>query len=105
MGQFQIVENKGRSAKQGVPYLLDIQSDAVSILDTRIVAPMRRKEDYPAAPISRVHIILTVENMDYIAFISEMAAVPINLLGDIAGDAGQFRTEIIAAVDFLFTGF
>ena len=108
MAQFDIVENRGRSAKTGVPYLLDIQSDAVSILETRIVAPLRRKKDYPAEPISKLHIIITIDNIDnidYIAFISEMAAIPGSLLGDIVGNAGRFRTDIITAIDLLFTGF
>ena len=105
MNQFDIVTNKGNSSRNGVPYLMVIQSDSVSALETRIVVPLRTVDAYNSNTIKIIHIPLSVDGSTYIACISEMAAVPLPLLGDTIGNAEYLRTEITAAVDLMFTGF
>ena len=105
MAQFDISINNNQSSKTDVPYLMDIQSDSVSILGTRIVVPLRKVENFIDKTISRIHISIEVGNKEYRAFISEMAAIPTGLIGSTVINGVHKRTEIIAAIDLLFTGF
>lgn len=105
MAQFDISKNNRRSGKDEIPYLMDIQSDSVSILGTRIVVPLRKATNFIDKTISKIHIPVKIENKEYVAFISEMAAIPTGMIGSTITNEAIRRTEIIAAIDLLFTGF
>ena len=105
MALFDISINNNRSSKADVPYLMDIQSNSISMLGTRIVVPLRKAADFVDKTISRIHISIEVKDKVYIAFISEMAAIPTGMIGSTVTNEAIKRTEIIAAIDLLFTGF
>jgi len=104
MNQFDICLNNSKS-KREVPYLLNLQSNPMDVLPTIIVAPIRKSSHCSNQKISRLHITMKVNDSEYIAFISEMAAIPVQLPGKIIDNASIHRQEIINAVDLLFTGF
>ena len=54
---------------------------------------------------SKIHVSIKVENNEYIAFISEMAAIPSGMMDPTITNGTSRRTEIISAIDLLFTGF
>ena len=105
MAQFDISKNINQSSKSEVPYLMDIQSDPVSILETRIVVPLRKADSFADSAISKIHIPIEIENEKYFAIISEMAAIPSGRIGSVIANGANLRTEIISAIDLLFTGF
>jgi len=105
MAQFDISKNNSKTSKNDVPYIMEIQSESVSILDTRIVVPLRKAENNLDKMISKIHVSIEVGNKKYIAFISEMAAIPSGIMSSAISNGGLKRTEIIAAIDLLFTGF
>lgn len=105
MKQYDIVINKNKTTQKNVPYLLVLQSDSISILPLRIVAPIRNAGIYEYKTINKLHLPLQIKGVDYIAFISEMAAIPINLAGDTIARVREMRTEISSAIDLIFTGF
>ncbi|MBB6479803.1 CcdB family protein [Spirochaeta isovalerica] len=102
--QFHLYTNKGKSSGE-TPLLLDLQTPFLSDLATRIVAPVRKKTKTEAILISKIHIPFILDNQEYTAYISEMAAVPVKYLGEEKGSLESLRTELIAAVDLIFTGF
>ncbi len=103
MGQFDIVINKNNT--KDVEYLIILQADEISELATRIVAPLRKAVNTKSQYISKIHIEIEINNQPYIAFISEMAAIPIHYLGDCIINLSHLRTEVTSAIDLLFTGF
>jgi len=105
MAQFDISLNNNPSSKADVSYLMDIQSDPVSILETRIVVPLRKAVNFSNKIISRIHISINIDNKEYIAFISELAAIPSSMIGSTVANGVHMRAEIISAIDLLFTGF
>lgn len=102
MNQFDITRP---ASKKNIPYLLILQADALDLLETRIVAPIRSENDFKNKSISKIHINITIDGNPYIAFISELAAIPVSFIGEAVGNARHLRTEIISAIDLLFTGF
>lgn len=105
MEQFDILSNKSKMSKKNVPYLINLQSDPMNILATRIVAPLRETLTCSDEILTKIHIPISINNKEYTIFISELAAIPSSLLGDNIINANFLRQEFIAALDLLFTGF
>ena len=104
MAQFDVYENPNEETSQTVPYLLDLQADLLDNLATRVVAPL-----VAAAMMGGAvkHLNPRFKVKDKVVFMStaELAGVPISALGKKVDSLREQRNEIIAALDFLFTGF
>lgn len=104
MAQFDVYENQNPETKATIPYLLDLQADLLDNLATRAVVPLitvaamskAAKNLNPQFKIKRITVIMST---------AELAGVHLHVLGDKVCSLKEHRTEIIAALDFLFTGF
>ncbi|GAK25772.1 CcdB family protein [Serratia liquefaciens] len=101
--QFTVYHNTHPTS--AYPYLLDVQSDLIDALSTRLVIPL-----YPMAkvrtPISaRLCPEIEVNGERYLAMTHEMASIRLSQIGDIAGSANEQRNQIKGAIDFLIDGF
>ena len=105
MAQFDIYENSIRESRSVTPYLLDMQSNSTSDLPTRVVVPLRERSLIPTATVTRLHLSIPVLGVEYVAFVSELAAIPVSSLGRKIDSAESYRTTLVAAIDLLFTGF
>jgi toxin CcdB len=104
MAQFRVYENTNRTTKQRVPYLLDIQSDLLDDLKTTVVIPLCLKSVMGQAAMTKLCPLLEIENNEFVALTSQLAGIDRKVLGKEIGDFSHYRTEIIAAVDFLISG-
>ena len=97
MGRFDLYR-----ARRG--WLLDVQSDLIALLTTRVVIPL-----WPAArapqPVRDLHPIFTIDGREFILLTHLMAAVPRAELGRPEGSLAHERDAITRALDLLFTGF
>nr|WP_241391614.1 CcdB family protein [Yersinia frederiksenii]ULG19956.1 hypothetical protein 49p1_00256 [Yersinia frederiksenii] len=85
MAQFFVYKNMARN-KQIYPYFIDIQSDFLNHLNTRLVIPLAHKQ--PAnSQVKVLSPILTVDQADCWMM-----------------DASHLRDELVAAIDFLILG-
>ncbi|QEN05337.1 plasmid maintenance protein CcdB [Thiospirochaeta perfilievii] len=105
MEQFDILYNKNKSSKNDVPYLINLQSDPMNILATTVVAPLRKTSKYSEQILTKLHIPITINNIDYTIFTSELASIPTNIIGDKVLNANYLRQDCTEAIDLLFTGF
>lgn len=99
MARFDVFENKN-----GAGYLLDVQSDLLSGLNTRIVVPLLPKTDTPA-PAQRLNPVFNIEGNEVVMATQYMAAVPEGELRSGIGCLADQQDEIAAALDMLFLGF
>lgn len=105
MARFDVFRNSGAHADD-VPYLLDVQSDLLNGLDTRVVIPLRRCDRFPVSRIPQR--LMPVFNIDGVACMLEtpkLAAVPQRLLKQTVCSLAGEQTAITGALDFLFQGF
>ena len=105
MAALTIHANPDPKSRKAIPFLLDIQNDLLSSMETRVVVPLYLKGAVALHPISRLTPVVTFQNKTYIAMVPELAGVARRSLGTPAGDLFSKRAEIIAALDLLFTGF
>lgn len=103
MAQFDIHGNLNSATRKIFPYLLDVQSDLLHIMSTRVVVPLivKKELDQPAKGLNPQFLI---EGIELIMDTPEIAGVPITILGPVVTSAASRRTEIIAALDLLFQG-
>lgn len=101
MAQFDVFRNP----RGGLyPLLLDIQADALSQLETRVVVPLAARARYTAVPIARASPIAEIGGVEYVLVVPLLAAIPRAALGAAIVSLASRRTDVIAAIDLLFTG-
>lgn len=105
MAQFSVHENPNPRTKGDVPCLLDVQSDVLSVLATRIVVPLYRPEVVHSKAMTRLTPPVKVGSKSLIAMVPEMAGIHQRDLGAVVGDLSSQRNEFLQAIDLLLTGF
>jgi toxin CcdB len=100
--QCDIHENRD-TATGSVPYLLDVQSDLLSHLHTRVVVPL-----IPAAQFgrraNRLHPAFIIGGAEFVLAPHLIAAIHISGLGKVVGSLADKRDVVIAAIDVLWSG-
>lgn len=105
MARFDVHANPGSHATT-TPYLLDVQSDLLNGLDSRMVIPLRRLEAFPKVRLStRLTPIFTINGEDLLLETPKMGAVPQRVLKAPVTSLTQEQEQITAALDFLFQGY
>jgi len=104
MAQFDVYRNSNPASHEAIPYLLDVQSDMLESLSTRVVVPLVRASAMGKAA-KYLNPLIAVEGVDLVMSTAELAGVPSCLLADKVLSLAHRRDEIIAALDFLFSGF
>jgi toxin CcdB len=104
MARFDVHENPNPATSPAAPYLLDVQSDLLDELATRVVVPLFHAETMGKAA-SYLNPVFTVNRTPVVMSTAEQAAVPITALGVKVDTLKEHRDEIIGALNFLLTGF
>jgi toxin CcdB len=104
MARFDVHRNPNPRSKDRIPYLLDIQAGVLESLATRLVVPLIPVADF-GAPIERLNPVVRLGNRNYVLATAEMAAVSKKSIGEKAGTLEAQSAAILAAVDFLISGF
>jgi toxin CcdB len=102
MAQFDVHRNP-EQVREDIPYVVDIQSDLLSDLPTRLVAPLVRANAF-GAPVGRLHPRFVVEHSPVIMLTTEIGVLPPRTLGGPVASLADHRHEIVAAIDMLITG-
>ena len=100
--QFDIHRNPDPASHTLAPYLLDIQTDLLDHLSTRVAVPLIRRNAMTVA--ERLHPIFTVEGHEVVMATADLAAIRRTDMGERVGSLAERRDDIVAAVDFLITG-
>jgi toxin CcdB len=104
MAQFDVYINPNPATKRAIPYLLDIQTDLLNNLATRVVIPLYTVSAMGKAA-KHLNLQFNVKRTTVVMSTAELAGVAVNSLGERVCSLKDHRNEIIAAIDFLVTGF
>ena len=83
---------------------MDVQSDLLSGLETRLVIPLLRSEELGKRSIRNLNPLVGVNGEVHFAMTQQMAAIPKVVLGDPIETVEFSRREILSSIDFLITG-
>lgn len=102
MAQFDVYRNLNRKTSKTVPYLLDVQTDFLDMLVTRVVVPLILADKVKGA--RRLNPEFVIEGRKVVMSALELAGISIRALGERVVSLKDQRSEIIAALDIVFTG-
>ena len=104
MPQFDVYRNDNPVTRARIPYLLDVQSDLLDPLATRVVVPLCRPEMLKGKLAERLNPVFEVEGRRMAMLTPEIAGVSRKILGERIGNLSDQRGPIIAALDLMVSG-
>lgn len=103
MPQFSVYKNKNPVTKVRVPYLLDVQSNLLSELETRVVVPLYTATAMKGKTLTVLTPTFEIEGKEYVAITPQLAGISRKELGAKVAELTACRDTIIAALDLLIT--
>jgi toxin CcdB len=100
MAQFDVF----KTGNAAFPLVLDIQSELLGSLATRIVVPLAARKRYGPKLITRLNPTAVIAGVEYVLVFQELSSFPSASLRDRVGSLTGRRAELIAAIDLLITG-
>lgn len=102
MARFDIYDNPGKN-KASIPYLVDVQSNVISGLATRIVIPLRAMAGFSSLVLpADLFPIISVNGEDYFLDTPQMGAIPLSEVKVKIGTAKAYQFDIQTALDRVF---
>lgn len=99
MNRYDVYKNKF-----GTGYILDVQTDLLSGLNTRVVVPLISILDSPKLA-KYLNPTFEVEGKEVAMMTQFIAAIPGSELTNQVDNLGVFHHEISSALDMIFSGF
>ncbi|WP_027059204.1 CcdB family protein [Mesorhizobium loti] len=85
-------------------YLLDVQSDILEGLSTRVVVPLMPPKIAPL-PGRRLNPTFAINGKDHVMVTQFLSAFSVSELRNPEGNLSRHHDDIVAALDMLFQGF
>jgi toxin CcdB len=105
MARFDVYPNPGAHAST-TPYLLDVQSNLLDGLDSRMVIPLRSLEHFAKVKLpTRLTPVFHINGKDYLLETPKMGAVSNRILKGSVASLSDQQELIAGALDFLFQGY
>ncbi len=105
MPQFAVHRNRNGATRARYPLLLDVQSDLLEDLRTRVVIPLTpASATTKRTSLQNLTPLCTVEGKEYLLLTPQLAGIAAKELGPAIADLSQDRQTIIDALDMLITG-
>jgi toxin CcdB len=98
MARFDVFVNRG-----GAGFLLDVQADLITRLNTRVVVPLLPQDAAPT-PADRLNPVFEVQGSNVYMATQFMAAVPQSELTMLVASLDRESDAIFSAIDFLHHG-
>ena len=105
MAHLDVYRNTDDASAATLPYVLDVQSNLLDGLPTCMVIPLATPDAIETLPILRLNPTISVDGRPLVVLTQDMAPVPRRMLKSPVANLSPHREEILAALDFLFTGF
>jgi toxin CcdB len=103
MAQYDVFPNPSRSAADGIPYVVVVQSDLLDALATRLTVPLAELNFVGKVPTVLCPII-TVKGQRLNALAHYMAPLPAKLLRRPVDNVAAQASALVAAMDAVLSG-
>jgi toxin CcdB len=94
MPQFALYQNRNPASRKRFPLLLDIQSDLLEVLATRVVVSLAPASAALARSMRTLTPILKFEGKEFLMLTPQVAGIPARALGPVAGDLASDREKM-----------
>lgn len=104
MARFDVYANPDAAEKKRIPYFLDIQSDHIQGLQTRVVVPLWKVE-FMNLQAQNLHPSFIVNGQQVVMDTPALGATPTQFFSRAVANLGAQQLIIQDAVDALFGGY
>lgn len=104
MPQFGVYRNPNPATKSAIPLLLDVQSDLVADLGTRVAVPLCPASAMKGKIVNVLMPTFEIEGKQYVMLTPQLAGIDKKQMGAKVTDLAHRRDAIVAALDLLITG-
>ncbi len=105
MAQFDVYPNRDTRTNRSRPYAVEIQSDLLASMPSTVLVPLARMDSLDRLSLPRLNPALKFNDESLVLLTQDLSAVSRRGLPGSIGNISPQREEILAAIDFLFTGF
>jgi toxin CcdB len=103
MAQFDIFVNPIQNARRGYPFVVAMQSDFTIDAAEQLVAPIA-SVDYGQSASRRVTPVIALLGNDHVVVVPRLTVMRTRDLIEKVSSIATARTELLAAIDYLFFG-
>ena len=103
MAQFDVFANPFATARRAYPFVVAMQSDFTVNGSEQLVAPIA-SIDYGQSASRRVMPVVALRGNDHVVVVPRLTVMRSSDLIEKVGSISIARTELLAAIDYLFFG-
>jgi toxin CcdB len=104
VAQFDVYLNPVKAQRDDIPWCVDVQSDLLSSLSTRLVVPLVLRKHQPSALPRRLCPSVQWQGDSFVAMPQMTAPFRLKDLGRAQGSLRAQANEIVAALDAVISG-
>jgi toxin CcdB len=103
MAQFDVFENPLAGVRRAYPFVVAMQSELTINGSEQLVAPIA-SVDYEPSSIRRVMPVVALQGNDHVVLVPRLTVMRSRDLIQKVSSIASARTELLAAIDYLFFG-
>jgi toxin CcdB len=103
MAQFDVFVNPFASVRRTYPFVVAMQSELTLNGAEQLVAPIA-SNDYEQSSTRRVMPVIALRGNDHVVLVPRLTVMRSRDLIEKVGSVAAARTELLAAIDYLFFG-
>jgi len=104
MSQYTLYKNENNDSKKAYPYFVNVQSDLLDELNSRMVIPLSPLKTLKNTNAKKLCPIIDIEEDCFVLLTHQLTSVPKSILKKETASLEKYRNEILGAIDLLFTG-
>ena len=104
VAQFDIHANPVKGQRDAFPWCIDIQSDLLAMLPTRLVMPLTTQKHLPLKTPRRLCPAVSWEGQTFFALPQMTAPFRVKDLGPAMGNVRMASNDLVAALDAIISG-
>ena len=104
MAQFDVYPNPSKTSRVHYPYLIDVQSNLLAGLATRIVIPLGCRAAFGGQAMQGLTPEISFADQEFLLMTPQISAVPEKHLKSPIGSLSHCRDQIVRALDFAISG-
>lgn len=104
MAQYDVYRNPTASAREAIPYLVNVQSELLDDLPTRLTVPLGNRIAAPHAGPKSLCPLIEFDGQALFALPHLAAAFRVRDLGKPQGSVARHASQLVAAADAVISG-
>jgi toxin CcdB len=104
MAQWDVYPNPSQRSREEIPYLVDLQSELLGGLGTRLVAPLARTRLAPTGLPRRLCPVFSIDGVDVMLLPQEAGPIEARLLKRRTATLRAHAHDIVGALDAVVGG-